>query len=39
MVAHPGDLQNAAVPISTVIALLSLFWSTAGVLKSLREPV
>jgi hypothetical protein len=34
---HPGDLQNAAVPLSTVAVLLSLFWSTAGVLKILRE--
>ncbi|KAH8648915.1 hypothetical protein BGZ60DRAFT_422582 [Tricladium varicosporioides] len=37
--AHPGDLQNAAVPLSAVAILLSLFWSSAGVLKILGEPV
>lgn len=33
---HPGDLQNAAVPITTVAVLLSLFWGSAGVLKGLE---
>lgn len=33
MVTHPGDLQNAAVPLATVIMLLSLFWGSAGILK------
>jgi hypothetical protein len=38
-VTHPNDLQNAAVPLSTVAIFLSLFWSSAGVLKIFREPV
>ena len=37
-VSHPSDLQNAAVPLTTVAVLLSLFWSSAGVLRVLREP-
>lgn len=35
---HPDDLQNAAVPLTMVSVFLSLFWSSAGVLKILREP-
>lgn len=37
MRVHPGDLQNAAVPLTTVAVLLSLFWSVAGVLRILSE--
>jgi hypothetical protein len=33
---HPGDLQNATVPLSVVAVLISLFWSSAGVLKAFR---
>lgn len=33
---HPADLQNAAVPLSVVTVLISLFWSSAGLLKSPR---
>jgi hypothetical protein len=39
MRSHPEDLQSAAVPLTTVAVFLSLFWSAAGVLKVLREPV
>lgn len=35
---HPNDIQGAAVPAAIVIALLSLFWSSAGVLRTLRDP-
>ncbi|KAH8821287.1 hypothetical protein F5884DRAFT_850522 [Xylogone sp. PMI_703] len=35
---HPGDLQNAAVPFSTAAVLISLFWSSAGVLKIFEPP-
>lgn len=35
---YPGDLQNASVPLTIAPVLLSLFWSSAGVLKVLREP-
>ena len=38
MVKNPHDLQTAAVPLTTVSVLLSLFWSSAGVLRVLREP-
>ena len=37
-VNNPHDLQSAAVPLTTVAVLLSLFWSSAGVLRVLREP-
>ena len=33
LVFHPNDLQNAAVPLTTIAVLLSLFWGAAGVLK------
>jgi hypothetical protein len=35
---HPDDLQNASTPLATVIVLISLFWSTTGIFKRLREP-
>ncbi|MCJ1459964.1 hypothetical protein MMC28_010343 [Mycoblastus sanguinarius] len=38
LVKHSDDLQNAAVPLTTVAVLLSLFWGSAGILKVLREP-
>lgn len=39
-IRHPDDLQNAAVPLTLVIALLSLFWASAGALEKIRrEPV
>ena len=31
---HPGDWQNAAVPITVVLGSLSLFWSAAGILTT-----
>lgn len=34
---HPGDLQNGSVPMAIVLALLSLFWSTNGILTEGRE--
>ena len=37
-IRHPEDLQNAAVPLTTVVVFLSLFWSAAGILKIFREP-
>jgi hypothetical protein len=35
-IGHPDDLQNAAVPMTVVVTLLSLFWSSSGVLKGPR---
>ena len=35
---HRGDLQNATVPLSVTAVLLSLFWSSSGVLKPFRLP-
>ena len=29
---HPDDLQGASVPVTVVFGLLSLFWSTNGIL-------
>lgn len=31
---HPGDFQNATVPLTVVAVLISLFWSSTGVLKA-----
>lgn len=31
---HPGDWQDAAVPITVVLGALSLFWSAAGILTA-----
>ncbi len=36
LVKHPGDLQSAAVPVTVSLTLLSLFWSSAGILKGSR---
>lgn len=30
MVRHPGDLQNASVPLMTVLALITVFWIMMG---------
>jgi hypothetical protein len=35
-VHHPGDLQNATVPLGVLVVLISLFWSSSGVLKGFR---
>ena len=34
---HHDDVQSAAVPITVVIALVSLFWSAAGILPHKRH--
>lgn len=34
--SSPGDFQNASIPLTVVLGLLSLFWSSAGVLKAFR---
>ena len=39
LVKHPDDLQNAAIPVMIALTLLSLFWSSAGILKGSRESV
>lgn len=36
---RPTDLQNAAVPLTTVAVLMSLFWSASGLLKISRQSV
>lgn len=30
LVKHPGDWQNSAVPILTVLALIAVFWMPFG---------
>ncbi len=35
---HPSDVQSAAVPVTTMLGLFSLFWSSAGFFKPFREP-
>jgi hypothetical protein len=34
---HPGDLQNASVPVTVVLAMISLFWGTNGILTVGRK--
>lgn len=34
---HPGDLQNASVPVTVVLTMLSMFWSTNGILTQGRK--
>jgi hypothetical protein len=34
---HPGDLQNASVPVTIVLTMLSLFWGTNGILTQGRK--
>jgi hypothetical protein len=34
---HPGDLQDASIPLTAVLGTLSLFWSGAGILTSGRQ--
>lgn len=30
---HPDDVQGAAVPLTVTLALMSVFWSSIGLLK------
>jgi hypothetical protein len=34
---HPGDLQNASIPVTVVLTMLSLFWGTNGILTQGRK--
>ncbi|KAH7075153.1 hypothetical protein FB567DRAFT_632698 [Paraphoma chrysanthemicola] len=34
---HPADLQNASVPVTVVLGMLSLFWGTNGILTHGRH--
>jgi hypothetical protein len=36
LLTHPNDLQNAAVPLTTVAVFLSLFWGSVGGLKGFK---
>ena len=36
---HPDDLQGASVPVTVVLGLLSLFWSTNGILTQGQHSV
>ena len=33
---HPDDLQGASTPLTVALLLMSMFWSTTGLLKPLR---
>lgn len=35
---HPDDVQGASVPMTVAIGILSLFWSTSGLLTEGRLP-
>lgn len=34
---QPSDLQNASIPVTVVIAMLSLFWGSNGILTQGRH--
>lgn len=34
---HPDDLQGASVPVTVILGLLSLFWSSSGLLTQGRH--
>jgi hypothetical protein len=34
---YPSDLQNASIPVTVVLATLSLFWGTNGILTQGRN--
>lgn len=36
MAKHPGDIQSASVPMTVVVAMISMFWSATGILKQFR---
>ncbi|KAF4424233.1 hypothetical protein F53441_14240 [Fusarium austroafricanum] len=39
MKRHPDDIQSASVPITIVLAMISMFWSATGIVKQFRgEP-
>ncbi|KAF5639125.1 uncharacterized protein FTJAE_4915 [Fusarium tjaetaba] len=39
MSRHPDDIQSASVPMTIVLAMISMFWSATGIMKQFRgEP-
>jgi hypothetical protein len=34
---HPGDVQNASIPVTVALTMLSLFWGTNGILTQGRK--
>ncbi|RBR10262.1 hypothetical protein FVER53590_07864 [Fusarium verticillioides] len=39
MIRHPDDIQSASVPMTVVLAMISMFWSATGIMKQFRgEP-
>ncbi|KAH7086605.1 hypothetical protein FB567DRAFT_603720 [Paraphoma chrysanthemicola] len=39
MSKHPDDMQGASVPVTIVLGMLSLFWSTNGILTEGRHKI
>lgn len=35
--SHPDDVSGAGVPLTIIISLLSVFWTSAGVIKGLNS--
>ncbi|KAF4996788.1 hypothetical protein FGRMN_4264 [Fusarium graminum] len=33
---HPYDIQSASVPMTVVLAMISMFWSSTGIIKQFR---
>ncbi|WZH44940.1 uncharacterized protein QYS62_005968 [Fusarium acuminatum] len=33
---HPDDIQSASVPMTVVLAMISMFWSATGIVKQFR---
>jgi hypothetical protein len=36
---HPDDIQSASVPMTVVLAMISMFWSATGIVKQFRGEV
>lgn len=36
MSRHPDDIQSASVPMTIVLAMISMFWSATGIMKQFR---
>ena len=35
---HPKDMQNASVPTTVAVSMITLFWTLSGIIHVLREP-
>ncbi len=36
---HPKDMQNASIPTTVAVSMITLFWTLSGIIQVLREPL